>query len=110
MRMRIQVAVLSTEMALRGGALRLSLLFSSRNYYKFTSCGGVRSLSENVSSKPVTSSDQETTRDHLIYTQEHFALKESLRKVCRSASIVTSFDVTVITRFILYLPGDSWIF
>ncbi|TKS88550.1 putative acyl-CoA dehydrogenase 6 [Collichthys lucidus] len=42
---------------------------------------GVRWLSENVSSKPVTSSASETTGDHLIYTAEHFALKESLRKI-----------------------------
>uniref|UniRef100_A0A3Q0QSH0 Zgc:85777 n=1 Tax=Amphilophus citrinellus TaxID=61819 RepID=A0A3Q0QSH0_AMPCI len=69
-------------MALRKGALHLNLLVRSRNFYKFNSLlGGVRSLSEKVSSKQVTTSVPETTGDHLIYTQEHFALKESLRKL-----------------------------
>lgn len=74
--------LLSTEMALREGALCLKLLFRSRNFYKFTPLlGGVRSLAEKVSTKQVTSSVPETASDHVIYTQEHFALKESLRKV-----------------------------
>ncbi|KAK1880906.1 putative acyl-CoA dehydrogenase 6 [Dissostichus eleginoides] len=68
-------------MALREGALRLNLLLNSRTFYKFNSSVGVRSLSENVSSTPVTSSAPEIAGDHLIYTQEHFALKESLRKI-----------------------------
>uniref|UniRef100_A0A8C9Z9P1 Zgc:85777 n=1 Tax=Sander lucioperca TaxID=283035 RepID=A0A8C9Z9P1_SANLU len=68
-------------MALREGALRCNLLVNSRNFYKFTSFVGVRSVSDKVSSKPVTSGDPETAGDHLIYTQEHFALKESLRKI-----------------------------
>ncbi|XP_073319070.1 probable acyl-CoA dehydrogenase 6 [Pagrus major] len=68
-------------MALRGGALRVNLLVNSSSFYKFTSFVGVRSFSEKVSSSPVTSSAPETTGDHLIYTQEHFALKESLRKI-----------------------------
>lgn len=34
-----------------------------------------------MSSKPVTASAPETTGDHLLYTQEHFALKESLKKI-----------------------------
>eukprot|EP00064_Thunnus_orientalis_P002107 superscaffoldBa00000146_g2114 len=68
-------------MALREGAQRLNLLVNSRNFYKITSFVGVRSLSENVSSKPVTASAPETTGDHLLYTQEHFALKESLKKI-----------------------------
>ncbi|XP_028453794.1 probable acyl-CoA dehydrogenase 6 [Perca flavescens] len=68
-------------MALREGALRCNLLVSSRHFYKFISCIGVRSVSDKVSSKTVTSGDPETAGDHLIYTQEHFALKESLRKI-----------------------------
>ncbi|TDH04270.1 hypothetical protein EPR50_G00150190 [Perca flavescens] len=72
---------MSTEMALREGALRCNLLVSSRHFYKFISCIGVRSVSDKVSSKTVTSGDPETAGDHLIYTQEHFALKESLRKI-----------------------------
>ncbi|CAI5690417.1 unnamed protein product [Oreochromis niloticus] len=69
-------------MALREGALRLNVLVRSRHFYKLTSLGGgVRSLTEKVSSKQVKSSAPETAADHLIYTQEHFALKESLRKL-----------------------------
>ncbi|XP_059205742.1 probable acyl-CoA dehydrogenase 6 [Centropristis striata] len=68
-------------MALLEGALRLNLLANSRNFYKFTSCVGVRPLSDHASSKPVASSAPETASDHLIYTREHFALKESLRKI-----------------------------
>uniref|UniRef100_A0A669CAR0 Zgc:85777 n=1 Tax=Oreochromis niloticus TaxID=8128 RepID=A0A669CAR0_ORENI len=63
-------------------ALRLNVLVRSRHFYKLTSLGGgVRSLTEKVSSKQVKSSAPETAADHLIYTQEHFALKESLRKL-----------------------------
>ncbi|XP_042362551.1 probable acyl-CoA dehydrogenase 6 [Plectropomus leopardus] len=68
-------------MALHKGALRLNLLVNSRNFYKFTSFVGVRSLSEYVSSKPTPSTAPEIASDHLIYTQEHFALKDSLRKI-----------------------------
>lgn len=79
--------ILLTEMALREGALRLNVLVRSRHFYKLTSLGvGARSLTEKVSSKQVKSSAPETAADHLIYTQEHFALKESLRKVCRTAN------------------------
>ncbi|XP_013875842.1 probable acyl-CoA dehydrogenase 6 [Austrofundulus limnaeus] len=68
-------------MALRIGAVRLNLLLNSRCLHKFASFVGVRSLSEKVSSKPATSRPSDTTSDHLIYTQEHFALKEALRKL-----------------------------
>nr|XP_046273723.1 probable acyl-CoA dehydrogenase 6 [Scatophagus argus] len=68
-------------MALREGTFRAKLLLNSCGFYKFTSFVGVRSFSEKVSSKPVPSSTPETTDDHLVYTQEHFALKESLRKI-----------------------------
>lgn len=80
----------STRMALRAGSLRVNLLVNRCNFHKFPSFVGVRQLSDQVSCKPLTSSAPETTSDHLIYTQEHFALKESLRKVCRTASIVAS--------------------
>ncbi|XP_023264579.1 probable acyl-CoA dehydrogenase 6 [Seriola lalandi dorsalis] len=66
-------------MVLHGGALRLNLLVNSNHFYKFTSFLGIRSFSEKVLSNPETAS--ETTGDHLIYTQQHFALKESLRKI-----------------------------
>ncbi|XP_037548664.1 probable acyl-CoA dehydrogenase 6 [Nematolebias whitei] len=68
-------------MATRLGALRLNVLLSSRSLFKFASSVGVRPLSENVSSKPVTSKSSDSTSDHLIYTQEHFALKEALSKL-----------------------------
>uniref|UniRef100_A0A1A8GSA2 Acyl-CoA dehydrogenase 6 n=1 Tax=Nothobranchius korthausae TaxID=1143690 RepID=A0A1A8GSA2_9TELE len=68
-------------MALHGGALRLNLLFNSRSLYKLTSLAGVRPLSEHASAKPATFKPSDTSADHLIYTQEHFALKESLRKL-----------------------------
>lgn len=62
------------------GALSVNRLVNSRNFYKFTSIVGVRSLSENVSAKSATSSAPETGA-HSVYTQEHFALKETLRKI-----------------------------
>ncbi|XP_030267069.1 probable acyl-CoA dehydrogenase 6 [Sparus aurata] len=62
-------------------ALRVNLLVNSSSFYKFTSFVPIRSFSERVSSKPEPSSGPETTADHLIYTREHFALKESLRKI-----------------------------
>ncbi|XP_037330372.2 probable acyl-CoA dehydrogenase 6 [Pungitius pungitius] len=68
-------------MALPRGALRLNQLAISRNFYKFTCCLGVRSLCDNVSSKPVPSSATEIVGDHLIYTRDHFAMQESLRKI-----------------------------
>ncbi|XP_056274574.1 probable acyl-CoA dehydrogenase 6 [Pseudoliparis swirei] len=68
-------------MALHRGALRLNQLVVSRRFNQFISRAGVRSLSDNVSSIPAPSSAPETVRDHLIYTPEHFALKESLRKI-----------------------------
>uniref|UniRef100_A0A667YDB4 Zgc:85777 n=1 Tax=Myripristis murdjan TaxID=586833 RepID=A0A667YDB4_9TELE len=61
-------------------ALHLNL-FSSRHLHKLTCFGGARSLSEHTSSKPAAGSGSETTGDHLLYTQEHFALKKSLRKI-----------------------------
>lgn len=73
----------TSVMALLVGAVRFNLLLNSRGLHKFASFVGVRSLSGNVSSKPVTSRPPDPTSDHLIYTPEHFALKEALRKVCK---------------------------
>lgn len=75
-------------MALRVGAVRLNLLLNSRSLLKFASSVSVRPLSENVSSKTVTSKPSDTTSDHLIYTQEHFALKEALGKVRGAADVL----------------------
>ncbi|XP_061598658.1 probable acyl-CoA dehydrogenase 6 [Cololabis saira] len=68
-------------MALRDGARRLNLLFTTRHFYKYTSLVAVRSVSENASSKSATSGASETASDHSIFTAEHFALKEALRKL-----------------------------
>lgn len=54
-------------------------------------------MTEKVSSKQVKSSAPETAADHLIYTQEHFALKESLRKVCSTAN-TWKFETTTKTQ------------
>ncbi|XP_076006007.1 putative acyl-CoA dehydrogenase 6 [Genypterus blacodes] len=64
-------------MALNGGFLRLKLL-SRRRLFTSTCLGACR-LSGKASSGPATT--DEPTGDHLIYTHEHFALKESLRKI-----------------------------
>ena len=74
------IVVQKVNMALREGALRMNFL-ANRNFYQFKSVGLVRTLSEKVSIKPKPSSAPETTGDHLLYTQEHLALKDSLRKV-----------------------------
>lgn len=80
-------------------ALRVNLLVNSSSFYKFTSFVPVRSFSERVSSKPEPSSGPETTADHLIYTREHFALKESLRKVSRVlASQLTSTSLSCVRQ------------
>lgn len=68
-------------MAVREGALRVKMLLCSRTLYRFARYSGARTLSGRVSSQSVTSKPPEITDDHLIYTQEHFALKEALRKL-----------------------------
>ncbi|XP_077404160.1 putative acyl-CoA dehydrogenase 6 [Vanacampus margaritifer] len=67
-----------TTMALR--SVRLNALVSIRAYYKCSSFG-VRSFSDQASPQRVASGSPETTVNHLLYTPEHFALKESLRKI-----------------------------
>lgn len=89
-------------MALRRGLLHSNLLVRGSNCHKFCSFVGVRSFSDKVTTEAETSSVPETTSDHLIYTQEHFALKESLRKVRRTdASSLASIGFTMKTiRFV----------
>ncbi|XP_012685026.1 probable acyl-CoA dehydrogenase 6 [Clupea harengus] len=66
-------------MALWEGARRLHLT-ANRSLYQATSICINRQLSENASSKVKVASSPETT-DHILYTSEHFALKESLKKI-----------------------------
>lgn len=93
-------------MALLGGAHRLNLRFCSRSLNRPPWPAGVRSLSDKVSSETETPSGPDTASDHLLYTPEHFALKESLRTVGRRAH---NFDFTLnkATRIIFYkvAPG-----
>lgn len=79
-------------MALLRGTRRLNLRLCGRSLNRSCSPVGVRSLSDNVLSKTETPSGPGTASDHLLYTPEHFALKESLRKVRRSAA---NFDFTL---------------
>nr|XP_057903787.1 probable acyl-CoA dehydrogenase 6 [Doryrhamphus excisus] len=66
-------------MALLSGTLRLNLV-NSRPFFKCSSLG-VRSFADHVSAKTAESSAIETSVDHIIYTPEHLALKESLKKI-----------------------------
>ncbi|XP_058475539.1 probable acyl-CoA dehydrogenase 6 [Solea solea] len=68
-------------MALHGGALRLNLRLNLNYASKVCSFVSVRRFSEKLTSKPASGGGTETTGDHAIYTPEHFALKESLRKI-----------------------------
>ncbi|XP_061122845.1 probable acyl-CoA dehydrogenase 6 [Syngnathus typhle] len=72
--------IIKTTMALLGGSVLLNELVRIRPFYKFAPFG-VRSFADHVSSQKVASSTPETSFDHLLYTPEHFALKESLRKI-----------------------------
>lgn len=65
------------KMALGVRALRVHFC-ASRHFLKTTAVYHQRHFSENVSSKSKASAEP---ADHILYTQEHFALKDSLRKV-----------------------------
>lgn len=77
----------NTAMALVRGAPLVNLLANRSIFNQFRPCVAARSFSDKGLAEPAANSAPETTNDHLIYTQEHFALKESLRKVRRTASI-----------------------
>lgn len=79
-------------MALLRGAPRLKLRLCGRVLKHSRSPVGVRALSDQVLPKAATSRASDTVSDHLLYTPEHLALKESLRKVQRSAA---NFDFSV---------------
>ncbi|XP_053469016.1 probable acyl-CoA dehydrogenase 6 [Ictalurus furcatus] len=64
-------------MALGVRALRMHFC-ASRHFLKTTAVYHQRHFSENVSSKSKASAEP---ADHILYTQEHFALKDSLRKL-----------------------------
>ncbi|XP_062384936.1 probable acyl-CoA dehydrogenase 6 [Sardina pilchardus] len=66
-------------MALLERSLRLHLT-AHRGFYKATAVCIKRQLSEKASSKARAISNPETS-DHILYTPEHFALKESLKKI-----------------------------
>lgn len=71
-------------MALHRGASSAKLLCNLRNFTKIPSFLGSRLVSDT--SKAVEASASEVTGDHVLYTPEHFAMKESLRKV-RTADV-----------------------
>uniref|UniRef100_A0A6Q2X7V7 Acyl-CoA dehydrogenase 6 n=1 Tax=Esox lucius TaxID=8010 RepID=A0A6Q2X7V7_ESOLU len=58
--------------------LNLAAIHHVNNLYSVSS---TRKLTENVASKPKAASGGETMTGHLLYTPEHLALKESLKKI-----------------------------
>lgn len=76
-------------MALLRGARRLNL----RSLNRSCSPVGVRCLSDKVLPKTETPGGPDTAGELLLYTPEHFALKESLRKV--SSRRAANFDFTL---------------
>uniref|UniRef100_A0A3Q3XP80 Uncharacterized protein n=1 Tax=Mola mola TaxID=94237 RepID=A0A3Q3XP80_MOLML len=68
-------------MALVRGAPRVSLLANRSIFNQFRPCVAARSFSDKGLAKTAANSAPETMTGHLIYTQEHLALKESLRKI-----------------------------
>lgn len=79
-------------MALLGGLLRPKLRLCGRIFNRSYAPVGVRSVSDKGLPRTETLSGPDTAGDHLLYTPEHFALKESLRKVqeCSKCSDFTS--------------------
>lgn len=101
-------------MALRSGLLRVNLLVNRCGLSRFPSSVGLRSVSDKTSSKAATAGDPETTDDHLIYTREHLALKESLSKVCKKEKETASIEANDASKYIfVYIfvraAAFSWI-
>lgn len=67
-------------MALCTRSLQVHYWAFSRQILKTSAVCHRRHISENVSSKAKTTSTPQTL-DHVLYTQEHFALKDSLKKI-----------------------------
>lgn len=63
-----------------------NLRLCGRNLNHSCSSVGLRCLSDRVLPKAEAPSGPDSASDHLLYTPEHFALKESLRKVRRRAA------------------------
>uniref|UniRef100_A0A3Q3DAX7 Zgc:85777 n=1 Tax=Hippocampus comes TaxID=109280 RepID=A0A3Q3DAX7_HIPCM len=72
--------ITQTAMALHCGAVRLNALIRTRPFFKCASFG-LRSFADHASSPKVASNAPETSGDHVLYTPEHFALKDSLKKI-----------------------------
>lgn len=87
-------------MALLRGAHRLNLRVCGRAVNRPCPPVGVRSLSDKVSPKAETASGPD---EPLLYTAEHFALKESLRKVRRC----TNFGFTLKKHQIMSCCKDA---
>ncbi|XP_023667589.1 probable acyl-CoA dehydrogenase 6 [Paramormyrops kingsleyae] len=68
------------KMAFRGAALTINSVLR-RQIYPQSFAYGEKKYSESVSSKPKARSGAQSAQEHLIYTEEHFALKESLNKI-----------------------------
>lgn len=93
----------SAGMALCSGALRVKLLVNRCGLSRFPSSVGLRTVSNNTPSKAAIAGDPETADDHLIYTREHLALKESLKKVCKTKKVTASIGANENTLSVLFV-------